>query len=78
MSLFATPPHVELEAVTGPSLSVVFLVCAVIALLVALRFVKRALAPIGAILEAVVAAAVVAFALLAALALIGAALVGVR
>nr|WP_296071921.1 hypothetical protein [uncultured Actinoplanes sp.] len=49
-----------------------------IALLVALRFVKRALAPIGAVFEAIVAAAVVAFALFAALALIGAALLGVR
>ncbi len=73
---FPSPADAGLAPGTG--LSVVFLVCAVIALLVALRFVKRALAPIGAVFEAIVAAAVVAFALFAALALIGAALLGVR
>jgi hypothetical protein len=78
MSFFASSPDAELVAAPGSGLSVVFLVFAVVVLLLALRFVKRAVAPIGAILEAVFAAAMVAFALVVALALIGATLVSMR
>jgi hypothetical protein len=72
------PVPTDTGLVPGTGLSVVFLAFAAVALLIALRFIKRALVPIGAFLEAIMAAAVVAFALVAALVLIGAALLSVR
>ncbi|WP_433831005.1 hypothetical protein ACQP2E_12370 [Actinoplanes sp. CA-015351] len=48
----------------------VYLAVAAICLLIALRFLRRALAPIGALIQAVAAAAVVAFAAVIALAML--------
>jgi hypothetical protein len=73
MSFLTSRPHLENLPALPVDRPVVYLVLAALALLVALRFAKRALAPMGAILEAVVAAAVVSFAIVAALAFIGAA-----
>ncbi|MBB2940311.1 hypothetical protein FB565_000015 [Actinoplanes lutulentus] len=48
----------------------VYLAVAAICLLIALRFLKQALAPIGALIQAVAAAAVVAFTAVIALAML--------
>jgi hypothetical protein len=52
---------------------IVYLVLAALALMIALRFMKRALAPIGTLVRAVAAAAVVAFTIALALVLVAAA-----
>jgi hypothetical protein len=52
---------------------IVYLVLAALSLLLALRFMKRALAPIGALVQAVAAAAMVAVSVGAALVLLAAA-----
>jgi hypothetical protein len=58
---------------------IVYLLVAAICLMVVLRFLKQALAPIGALIQAVAAAAIVAFAAVFALAmLIAAAFAGAR
>jgi len=49
---------------------IVYLLVAAICLMVVLRFLKQALAPIGALIQAVAAAAVVAFAAVLALVLL--------
>jgi hypothetical protein len=56
-----------------PGSAALYLVSAALCLVVALLFVRRALAPIGALVEAVVAAAMVALAIGAALVLLTAA-----
>lgn len=49
---------------------ITYLVIAAVCLVVALRFLKRALSPIGALIQAAAAAAVVAFAAVVALAML--------
>ena len=58
--------------------AVLYLVIAMLCLVIAMRFVKRALVPIGPLLQAVAAAAVVAFAVGAALVLLVASLMSGR
>lgn len=59
-------------------LRTVYLVLAVLALLIALRFMRRAFAPVEALVQVIAAAVVVAFAVAAAVALIAAALLTAR
>jgi hypothetical protein len=61
-----------------PGGSVPYLVLAVALLIIALHFVRRALAPIGDLVQAIAAAAVVAFAIGIALVLVTAALLSGR
>jgi hypothetical protein len=49
---------------------IIYLTVAAVSLVIALRFLKRALAPIGALIQAVAAAAVVAFTAVLALAML--------
>ena len=57
---------------------IAYLVLAAICLIIALRFIKRAIAPVGALLHAVAAAAVVALATALALALVAVAALSIR
>jgi hypothetical protein len=69
--LFPTSP-VPLDAVDAPWMHqpITYLAVAAVCLVIALRFLKRALSPIGVLIQAVAAAAVAAFAAVLALALL--------
>jgi hypothetical protein len=73
MFFLTSRPDLENPLALPVDRSVVYLVLAALVLLIALRYVKRALAPIEAIVGAVIAAAIVSVAMILALALIGAA-----
>jgi hypothetical protein len=69
--LFPTTPT-NVEVLNAPLLHqpILYLTLAGLCLVIVLRFLKRALAPIGALVQAVAAAAVVAFAAVVAVAMV--------
>ena len=69
--LFPTPPA-PLDALDGSWMHqpITYLGVAAVCLLIALRFLKRALSPIGALIQALSSAAIVAFAAVLALAML--------
>jgi hypothetical protein len=68
-----SPAEFDAIAASWTDQPIVYLVLAALSLLLALRLMKRALAPVGALVQAVAAAAVVAFAITLALVLVAAA-----
>jgi len=68
-----SPASFDIFDVSWADQPIVYLTLAAVALLIALRLMKRALAPIGALVQAVAAAAVVAFTIGLALVLVVAA-----
>jgi len=72
MSFLSPAPLATVDALDASWMHqpITYLVIAAICLLVVLRYLKRALAPVGALVDAVAAAAVVAFAAALALAML--------
>ncbi len=68
--LFPTAPPPAITFASWMDQPITYLAVAAVCLVIALRFLKRALAPIGALMQAVASAAVVAFAAVLALALL--------